>query len=148
MFMKKIVLSLLGCCLAFQMQAAELTWTTSLPEASAKAKKENKLILLNFTGSDWCVWCKKLDADVFSKKEFVDYAAKNLVLVELDFPAAKKLPADLATANNALKDKYSIEGYPTLIALKPDNTVVWKQVGYLEGGPKIVIGKLDAARKK
>ena len=86
-------------------------------------------MLLNFTGSDWCSWCKKLDAEVFSKKEFSDYAKKNLVLVEVDFPAQKKLAAALVKANDALKDKYKITGFPTLIVLKPDGTVVWKQVG-------------------
>ena len=54
---------------------------TSVPDAQAQAKKESKLVLLNFTGSDWCPACKKLDAEVFSKKEFSDYAKKNLVLV-------------------------------------------------------------------
>ena len=146
--MKKIVLGLLGCWMAFQVQAADSTWLTSVPDAQAQAKKENKLVLLNFTGSDWCSWCKKLDAEVFSKTEFSDYAKKNLVLVEVDFPNQKKLPAALVKANDALKDKYKINGYPTLIVLKPDGTVVWNQEGYMEGGPKAVIAKLDAAKKK
>ena len=111
-------------------------------------QKETKLVLLDFTGSDWCSWCKKLDAEVFSKTEFSDYAKKNLVLVEVDFPAQKKLAAALVKANDALKDKYKITGYPTLIVLKPDGTVVWNQVGYMEGGPKAVIAKLDEAKKK
>lgn len=146
--MKKIVLGLLGCWMAFQAQAADLTWLTSVPDAQARAKKESKLVLLDFTGSDWCSWCKKLDAEVFSQPQFADYAKKNLVLVEVDFPAQKKLDAALAKANDALKDKYKITGFPTLIALKPDGAVVWNQVGYLEGGPKAVIAKLDEAKKK
>lgn len=146
--MKKIVLGLLGCWMAFQVQAADSTWLTSVPDAQAQAKKENKLVLLDFTGSDWCSWCKKLDAEVFSKTEFSDYAKKNLVLVEVDFPNQKKLDAALVKANDALKDKYKVTGYPTLVVLKPDGTVVWTQVGYMEGGPKAVIAKLDAAKKK
>jgi uncharacterized protein YyaL (SSP411 family) len=146
--MKKIVLCLLGCWMSFQLQAADLTWLTSVPDAQAQAKKESKLVLLDFTGSDWCSWCKKLDAEVFSQPQFADYAKKNLVLVEVDFPAQKKLDAALVKANNALKDKYKITGYPTLIVLKPDSTVVWTQVGYMEGGPKAVIAKLDEAKKK
>ena len=146
--MKKIVLGLLGCWMAFQVQAADSTWLTSVPDAQAQAKKENKLVLLNFTGSDWCSWCKKLDAEVFSKTEFSDYAKKNLVLVEVDFPNQKKLDAALVKANDALKDKYKVTGYPTLVVLNPDGKVVWNQVGYMEGGPKAVIAKLDEAKKK
>ena len=82
--MKKTVLCLLGCWMTFQLQAADLTWLTSVPDAQAQAKKESKLVLLDFTGSDWCSWCKKLDAEVFSQPQFADYAKKNLVLVEVD----------------------------------------------------------------
>jgi thioredoxin-related protein len=146
--MKKIGLCLLGCWMTFQLQAAELTWLTSVPDAQAQAKKESKLVLLDFTGSDWCSWCKKLDAEVFSQKQFADYAKSNLVLVQLDYPAQKKLPEDLVKANDALKTKYKITGYPTLIVLKPDGTVVWNQVGYMEGGPTAVIAKLNEAKKK
>jgi thioredoxin-related protein len=131
-----------------QAAAAAPGWMTSVPDAETQAKTESKLVLLDFTGSDWCSWCKKLDAEVFTKAEFGDYAKKNLVLVEVDFPNQKKLPADLVKANSALKDKYKITGYPTLIVLKPDGTVVWTQVGYMEGGPKAVIAKLDEAKKK
>jgi len=146
--MKKIALCLLGCWMTFQLQAADSTWLTSVPDAQAQAKKENKLVLLNFTGSDWCVWCKKLDAEVFTQKQFLDYAKSNLVLVEVDFPTEKKLAADLVKANDALKTKYKVTGFPTLVVLKPDSTVVWNQVGYMEGGPAAVIAKLDAAKKK
>ncbi len=147
--MKRIVLCLLGCWMAFQLKAEDLTWLTSVPDATAQAKKESKLVLLDFTGSDWCSWCKKLDAEVFTKAEFADYAKKNLVLVTVDFPNQKKLAADLVKANNALKDKYKITGYPTIIVLKPDDSkVVWNQVGYMEGGPKAFIAKLEEAKKK
>ena len=146
--MKKVVLCLLGCWMTFQLQAADLTWGTSVPDAMAQAKKESKLVLLDFTGSDWCGWCMKLDSEVFSKAEFSDYAKKNLVLVTVDFPQKKTLDADLVKANDALKTKYKVTGFPTLVVLKPDSTVVWNQVGYMEGGPKAVIAKLDEARKK
>jgi thioredoxin-related protein len=146
--MKKFALCLLGCWMSFQLQAADSTWLTSVPDAQAQAKKENKLVLLNFTGSDWCSWCKKLDEEVFSKQEFSDYAKSNLVLVTVDFPNQIKLPADLVKANNALKDKYKITGYPTLVVLKPDGTTVWTQVGYMSGGPPAVIAKLNDAKKK
>src|SRR5208283_362916 len=116
--MRRIALCLTVCWTALQLQATELMWRTSLPDALAQAKKENKQVLLNFTGSDWCPGCKLLEAGVFSKTEFSDYAQKNLVLVEVDFPAQKKQAAALAKANDALHEKYGVRGLPTLILLK------------------------------
>lgn len=146
-YMKKIAFCLLMCWMAGNLAAAEAQWLTSVPEAQALAKKENKLVLMDFTGSDWCVWCKKLDAEIFSKPAFADYAKKNLVLVQVDFPANKPQPADLQKANKALQSKYKVDGYPTLVVITPDGTIVWQQVGYLEGGPSALISALDKAQK-
>ena len=146
--MKKIIFSLLTCWMTGQLLAADAQWLTSVPDATTKAKKENKLILLDFTGSDWCGWCKKLDAETFSKSEFTSYARKNLVLVEVDFPSQKQQSAELKAANKALQAKYHVNGYPTLVVLKPDGTVVWNQEGYLAGGPAAMIAKLDEAKRK
>ncbi|HTR43553.1 MAG TPA: thioredoxin family protein [Pseudomonadales bacterium] len=146
--MKKIIMAALACCAFVSVHAADLTWLTDVPQAEAQAKSQNKLVLMDFTGSDWCSWCMKLDKDTFSQPEFADYAKKNLVLVQLDYPQHKEQSDDLKAANAALVKKYNIEGYPTLIALKPDGTVVWTQVGYLEGGPKALIDELDKAKQK
>src|SRR6516164_6830998 len=97
--MKKLMITLLACCAFVAVHAADLTWLTDLPKAQAQAKSDNKLILMDFTGSDWCSWCIKLDQDTFSKPEFADYAQKNLVLVRLDFPQNKEQPDDLKAAN-------------------------------------------------
>ena len=72
--------------------AAKVGWLDDIENAKEQAKQGGKRILLDFTGSDWCGWCKKLDAEVFSQQEFKDYAAKKLVLVEVDFPKGFKLP--------------------------------------------------------
>jgi len=148
--MKKITVCLLAGWAAFQIGAAETkeSWLTDLPKAQAQAKKENKLVLMDFTGSDWCGWCIKLEKETFSKPEFNDYAKKNLVLVTLDFPNKKEQSDVVKKANKALEKKYDVHGFPTLIALKPDGTVAWTQVGYLAGGPKAMIAKLDEAKKK
>ena len=63
-----------------------LDWQTNLEKAIAEAKTENKTVLVNFTGSDWCIWCKRLSSEVFQQKDFKNYAEKNLILVKLDFP--------------------------------------------------------------
>jgi uncharacterized protein YyaL (SSP411 family) len=128
--------------------AEKIDWQTDVPKAQAQAKKENKLVLLDFTGSDWCGWCIKLNHDTFSKPEWADFAKKNLVSVEVDFPQAKEQSESLKKANEALQKKYNVEGFPTIIVMKPDGTVVWKQEGYLAGGPKAMIAEIEKAKKK
>ena len=146
--MKKIIMTLLVCGLMWQVRAEELTWLTNMPKALEQAKAENKLVLADFTGSDWCVWCKKLDADTLSKAKFADYAKKNLVLVQLDYPNQKPQPDELKAANAALQKRFKVDGFPTLIFMKPDATVLWRIDGYLEGGPQALIAKLEAAKNR
>jgi thioredoxin-related protein len=144
--MKKIAIGLIACWALLQAGAEELQWLTDLPKAQAQAKKENKLVMLDFTGSDWCGWCIKLNKDVFSKPEFSKYAKENLVLVEVDFPRRKELSDDLKKANQALQEKYKIEGYPTIIVLDGEGKNVGK-LGYMES-PKPFIAKLEGMKKK
>lgn len=146
--MKKLATFLCVTLLALPVFAGELSWGTALPAALAQAKKDNKMVLMDFTGSDWCGWCKKLDKEVFSTPEFADYAKKNLVLVEVDFPANKNQTAELKKANAALKEKYGAEGFPTIVIVSGEGKELWKQVGYMPGGPKAWIAKLDDAKKK
>jgi thiol:disulfide interchange protein len=95
--------------------AAELAgWTTNLEAAFETAKKEKKDVLVEFTGSDWCPPCIAMRKNVFSKKEFVDGASKNYVLVEIDMPQKDK---ETAKKNQPLVEKYKIEGFPTVILL-------------------------------
>lgn len=146
--MKKIILSILVCLLAGLAGAAELTWSTDLPAAIAQAKKDKKMVLMDFTGSDWCGWCIKLKKEVFNKPEFAKYAAENLVLVELDFPNKKPQSAELKKANAALQEKYKVDGFPAIVVLNGEGKEVWKQVGYMPGGPAAWIAALDKAKKK
>jgi thioredoxin-related protein len=146
--MTKIIITLLACCALAQVRAADVTWLTNLSVAETQAKNQNKLVLMNFTGSDWCPWCIKMNKETLSQPEFTDYAKTNLVLVLVDFPAHKEQSYTLKVSNDALQKKYNIQSYPTLVEVKPDGKVVWTQVGYLEGGPKALIAQLDAANKK
>src|SRR5229473_4083436 len=113
--MKKIAFCLLACWATFQIKAAEDQWMTDLPKAQARAKTEKKLVLMDFTGSDWCPPCKALKKNVLSSREFLDYAKKNLVLVDVDFPRHTAQPAELKKANEALSQKFGIEAFPTVI---------------------------------
>jgi len=127
--------------------SASNAWVTDLPAAQAQAKKENKLVLVNFTGSDWCSWCKTLQKEVFTKTEFNDYAAEKLVLVELDYPSQKPQSDELKKTNEALQEKFQVQGFPTILALDGDGKELWRQVGYMPGGPKAWLAKLDGLKK-
>jgi protein disulfide-isomerase len=144
--MKKIILGLVASLIATAVWAGELEWQTDLSKAQAKAKAENKLVMLDFTGSDWCGWCIKLNKEVFSKDEFAEYAKKNLVLVEVDFPRGKQQTAEQKKANAALQKKYNIQGYPTIIVLNKEGAKVG-ELGYMSS-PKPFIEKLDEMKKK
>lgn len=136
---------LLGCAIT---ALAEANWGTDLNAALAQAKKEKKLVLLDFTGSDWCGPCMKLKKEVFDSKEFADYAAKNLVLVEVDFPRNKKQSAELVKANEALQEKYKPKGFPTILLLNADGKEVSRTVGNVLPGTKDWIAKFEEAKKK
>ena len=134
---------MLAATVFWQANAAEATWLTDLPQAQAQAKSEKKIVLLDFTGSDWCGWCIKFKKEVLDTPEFQKYAAKNVVLVELDYPSHKEQSADLKTANAALKSRFAIHGFPTLIVLDQSGKEIGRQVGYAEGGPSAFIAKLE-----
>ena len=150
--MKKIALSLIAGFTLLGASAAELEWLTNLPQAKSQAKAENKVVLMDFTGSDWCPPCKKLKKDVFSSEEFATFAKANLVLVEVDFPKTKKemekQSAELKKANEALSTKYNIEVYPTVIVLSPEGKQLSKETGYDGSGAKEFVAKLQKAIKK
>lgn len=89
-------------------------WLVDMDEAYTRSIKENKPIMANFTGSDWCGWCKRLDASVFSKPEFMTWAKKNVVLLELDFPRGKQIPQKIREQNAAMQNALQVRGYPTV----------------------------------
>jgi len=102
--------------------------------------------MLNFTGSDWCGFCIRLSKEVFSQPAFIEYADKNLVAVEVDFPRKKDLSAAQKQANAALAQKYNIAGYPTIIVLDSDGKKIG-ELGYQPGGPKAFIAALEKLKK-
>ncbi len=116
--------------------------------AKAKAVKEGKPIFINFTGTDWCGWCIKLEKEVFSKKAFQDYAKENLVLVEVDFPRKKEQTAELKEQNKKLDKEYGVEGYPTLYLLDAQGKKLTEDIGYREGGPEAYVAHLKSLLKK
>lgn len=128
---KLTVLALLTT-LASGLQAA--TWLTDFAAAQELAKASNKKILVQFTGSDWCPPCMQLKRDVLDQATFKEYAEANLVLMIADFPRRIEQPAELRAANRALAEKFGVSGFPTMIVIKPDGTVVDQVVGFPRGG--------------
>lgn len=114
---------------------------TDFEVAKSQAKINNKPILLVFSGSDWCGWCVKLDNEVFSTDEFKKWAAENVIFVVADFPARKELPAELAKQNQMLQKTYDVQGFPTVLLLKDDGSVIFR-TGYQRGGAEVYIEHL------
>ena len=117
-------------------------WFTNFNDAKAKAIKEQKPMLIDFTGSDWCGWCIKLDEEVFSQADFQEFASDSLVLVEIDFPKNKVQSEELKVQNKALAKKYSIRGYPTILLLTPEAELIEK-TGYQSGGAKAYVSHIQ-----
>jgi uncharacterized protein YyaL (SSP411 family) len=123
-------------------------WTTDYKAALAKAQEQKKLVLLDFTGSDWCGYCKLLDKEVFTQPSFKDFADKNYILVTVDFPRQTELPEAVKQQNDALNKQFNIDGFPTLIVLTPDGKELGREVGYNPGsGADAVIAKLKGFNK-
>ncbi len=147
MIMKKLIFGMIAVLTVAGVMAADaVNWQTDAVKAQAQAQAENKLVMLDFTGSDWCGWCIKLKKEVFSQPEFAAYAKQNLVCVEVDFPMKKKLSAEQKKANDALAAKYNIKGYPTIIVLNGEGQKVGT-LGYMKGGPKTFTAELDKLKK-
>jgi hypothetical protein len=121
-------------------------WGDNYKEALATAAKENKKVLLDFTGSDWCGWCIRLKKETFDQPAFKDYADKNLVLVEVDFPQGKTLSNAVKMQNSSLQEQYQVQGFPTIVLLYPDGKVIKQQSGYIQGGPKGFIDWVNSGK--
>lgn len=122
-------------------------WSDDFEAAKALAKKENKPILLNFTGSDWCGWCIKLDNEVFSKREFKSYAKDNLVLVTVDFPRQERQTKKLKEQNEALGQQFGVKGYPTIVLIDAEGKKL-ASTGYKEGGAAAYVEHLKSLLPK
>jgi len=113
-------------------------WTTDFEKAKAKAKAENKYILIDFSGSDWCGWCIRLDKEVFSKEAFKDYAKDNLVLVLVDWPQRAPNSREVQAKSLPIMKQYGIQSFPTVLILSPDGQTIAK-TGYQDGGAEAYV---------
>jgi thiol-disulfide isomerase/thioredoxin len=121
-------------------------WITSFEQAKAKAQKENKDILINFTGSDWCTWCIRLAKEVFSQPGFAEYAKDKYILVEADFPMSPLgQPEAIDPQHQELSDTYEFQGFPTIMLFDKQGRP-FAQTGYQPGGPQAYNAHLEEFR--
>lgn len=137
----KTVLIALSFFLNLAFAYAGNDWKTDFEAALDEAKAQDKAVLVNFTGSDWCGWCIKLDKEVFSQDAFKQFAADGLVLVKIDFPRKNTQSEVLKAQNEALSEKYGIRGFPTILVLSSDGQLLGK-TGYQGGGPEAYVAHL------
>jgi len=114
--------------------AVQAGWLTSPEEAMTIAQKEGKDILVDFSGSDWCGWCVKLEEEVFSTKEWASTGAKKYVMLLADFPRSKELPKEQKERNEKLKSEFMIQGFPSIFLLDASGAP-YAKTGYQPGGP-------------
>ena len=105
-------------------------WMTDFDAAKARAAKEDKAVLIDFTGSDWCGYCIKLRRDVFDKDDFTNYARDKFVLLEIDQPRKIKMAPEKLAANRKLAESYGVDGYPTVLVVDSEGTLMGGFCGY------------------
>lgn len=122
-------------------------WLTDIDAAKKTAGESKKDLLIDFTGSDWCGWCIKLNDEVFKHDAFKAGVKDSFVLVEIDFPRAKdKLPEDARKRNTELAEKYAVQGYPTILLCDAEGKP-YAATGYQKGGPEKYVDHLNELRK-
>lgn len=151
--MSKIITMFIIFCFAITtwaevaLEGAEVGKWTMDADAAYKLAKEKKLpVLMNFTGSDWCYWCKLMDKNVFVKKTWKEYAKSNLILVTIDFPSDKSIvPEKYQERNRELRKKYDVGGYPTYILLDENLKPIGKFAAGREKTPESFRDEVNAA---
>jgi thioredoxin-related protein len=131
-------------CAAQTEEKSDLVWHTDLMKAQELSNTSKKPIFGFFTGSDWCGWCHKLQADVFAKPAFKEWAKQNVILLELDFPRRKQLAPELAQQNMGMQQALQVRGYPTIWLFYANTDMTTKQtnlstlgsLGYPAGSEK------------
>ena len=144
------------CALAFGLAvllmagtvvAGDSEWLTDFEQARKQAAEKALPILVNFSGSDWCGWCMKLDQEVFSQSAFKSYAGTNLVLFVADFPRGKELPAKVVEQNQALAKKYGVQGFPTVLLIDKQGKIL-ARTGYQPNGAEAYVEHVRQLLKK
>ncbi|MBE6356998.1 MAG: DUF255 domain-containing protein [Lentisphaerae bacterium] len=131
--MKKFIVSVLAVvCCSFAVAAKDVPagWTIDYDAALKEARQSGKNVLILFTASDWCSWCKRLRKDVLTKNSFEKYAKDHLVLVYFDFPHRNKLTQRQMGIQQGLAAKFKVDGFPTTVVVDPEGKKLLTIPGY------------------
>lgn len=120
-------------------------WVTDFEAAKKQAQEEKKDLFIDFTGSDWCGWCKRLDKEVFSKPLFLNAMLEDFVFVKLDFPRETEQSAEVKAQNQKLQQEFQVRGFPTIFLATADGTP-YARTGYQRGGPEAYVKHLAVLR--
>ena len=135
--MKYLILLMvaIAACAALAKTSTPEGWTDDYDAALRWATAQKKLVLVDFSGSDWCGWCKKLDKEVFDTDEFRAGAKDKYILLMIDTPRDQSLLSETAKKQNPeLVKKYRVEGFPTVLLLDAQGEELFR-TGYEKGGP-------------
>jgi protein disulfide-isomerase len=136
---------LCGCQRASATADHEEFWQRDYDAALKQAANENKYVLVNISGLQWCHWCKVLESEVFSQPEFSGYARENLICVLLDFNrSGRAVDQTFAKQHEMLLEQYKVPGFPTVLILNPQGQVIHR-TGYQRGGPQAYVEMLQSA---
>lgn len=125
-------MKILSALLSISLLVTPVKWYTNFNDAKTEAVKKDKLILLNFSGSDWCSPCIQLKKNIFDSESFVDFAAENLILVNADFPRQNKhkLSPDQKKLNEGLAEKFNPDGkFPYTLLMTADGKILHRWDG-------------------
>lgn len=127
-------------------QPSHSAWIADYDEALVIARETGKDLLVDFTGSDWCHWCIRLDGEVFSHEEFLGPAQEKFVLCSLDFPRSPAIAKTVPNPqrNQELQAKYTVQGFPTILLIDAEDEALLGRTGYQPGGPTAYMTHLDA----
>jgi hypothetical protein len=120
----------LAAVLALLPPLPTITWSGDYPAALARAKREHKLMVLNFTGSDWDSWSKRLNDEALFSDRFFEFADRRLVLVTVDFPRYRTMTLEVRHRNEALKKTYGVSRLPTIVVTDSNGKALLVQNGY------------------
>jgi thioredoxin-related protein len=132
--------------ITFLLFNTSVTWLGNFNEAKTEAVKSHKLIIVNFSGSDWCGPCIRLRKEILESSTFTDFAAQHLLLVRADFPRQKKnqLSKEQVKLNEALADKYNAEGkFPYTLLLDDQGKVLKAWDGFPDESPEKFVAEIN-----
>ena len=119
-------------------------WSDNYKASMEAAASSGKPAFVLLTGSDWCIWCKRLYAEILDTPEFKEYAKESLELIYVDYPREDYRTEEVAAQNEQLKGKFKVRGYPTVVLLDSEGKEL-ARLGYMQGGPKTFIRAIKSA---